>query len=310
MMPPRTPSPEHLRNPSPARLRTPLFAPGDQPRKVEKALASTADAVILDLEDAVTPANKGLARQSVAEILEGLDRPATFVRVNPRDTEWYLDDLAAIVPGGPAGIMLPKCAGPEDLIALDHHLEILEASAGLAIGSLVVLALVTETAASVRRLDDYAAVPARVAAFCFAAEDLSADLGISPRSTDGSLRAPLIAARARMLIAAGAAGVSALDTPFPDPRDPEGLAREAAAAAEDGFAGKILIHPGQIAATEAAFTPPAERIAWAEAVIAGFKAHPGAGTFALNGRMIDRPHLKLARRILAAAGLDAEADAS
>ncbi len=296
-------SPARLRTSSPARLRTPLFAPGDQPRKVEKALASAADAVILDLEDAVMPANKVLARQSVAAVLKGLERPATFVRVNPRDTEWYLADLAAIVPGRPAGIMLPKCTGPEDLIALDHHLESLETSAGLAVGSLAVLALVTETAASVRRLDEYGALPARVRAFCFAAEDLSADLGISPRRADGSLRAPLIAARARMLIAAGALGVLALDTPFPDPRDDEGLAREAAQAAEDGFSGKILIHPGQIAATEAAFTPSASRIDWAKAVIAGFAAHPGAGTFALEGKMIDRPHLKLARRILAAAGL-------
>lgn len=298
-----------LRTPPSARLRTPLFAPGDQPRKVEKALASAADAVILDLEDAVVPANKAQARQSVAAVLADLDRAATFVRVNPRDTEWYLADLAAIVPGRPAGIMLPKCAGPEDLIALDHHLEILETSAGLAVGSLAVLALVTETAASVRRLDDYGALPPRVLAFCFAAEDLSADLGISPRDADGRLRAPLTAARARMLIAAGALGVLALDTPFPDPRDPAGLARELALAAEDGFAGKILIHPGQIAATEAAFTPTAARVAWAKAVIAGFAAHPGAGAFALDGKMIDRPHQKLARRILAAASLADETGA-
>ncbi len=287
---------------APARLRTPLFAPGDQPRKVEKALASEADAVILDLEDAVMPANKSLARQSVAAVLKGLDRPGTFVRVNPRDSEWYLADLAAVVPGRPAGVMLPKCTGPEDLVALDHHLESLETSAGLAVGSLAVLALVTETAASVRRLDDYGPLPARVLAFCFAAEDLSADLGISPRDEEGSLRAPLVQARGRMLIAAGALGVHALDTPFPDPRDSAGLARELARAAEDGFAGKILIHPGQIAATEAAFTPSAARIAWAKAVVAGFAAHHGAGTFALDGKMIDRPHLKLAERILAAAG--------
>ncbi len=305
----RTPSPARLRTPSSARLRTPLFAPGDQPRKVEKALASAADAVILDLEDAVVAANKAAAREAVAALLPRLSRPRVFVRVNPRDSEEYLADLAAIVPGRPAGVMLPKCAGPEDLIALDHHLESLEASAGSPIGGLAVLALVTETAASVRRLDDYGALPARVLAFCFAAEDLSADLGISPRDAEGRLRAPLAQARARMLIAAGALGVLALDTPFPDPRDPAGLQREAEMAAEDGFSGKILIHPGQIAATEAAFTPLRARIQWAEAVIAGFAAHPGAGAFALDGKMIDRPHLKLARRILAAAGLADEAGA-
>lgn len=290
-----------------ARLRSPLFAPGDQPRKVEKALASDADIVILDLEDAVAAANKQTARAAVAARLRAGCRPGTLVRVNPRDTEWYLGDLAAIVSGRPDGIMLPKCAGPADLAALDHHLEILEVAAGLGVGHIAVLALVSETAEAVTRLDAYRLVPARVRAFCFAAEDLSADLGISPRRPDGTLAPPLVAARARLLIAAAACGVAALDTPFPDPRDGAGFAREAAAAAADGFAGKILIHPAQIAPAHAAFTPRPEQVEWAQAVQAGFAAHPEAGTFALAGKMIDRPHLKLAHRILAAAGLGAAA---
>lgn len=285
-----------------SRLRGPLFAPGDQPRKVEKALASDADAVILDLEDAVAAPNKTAARLAVAAQLAAGCRGGTLVRVNPRDTEWYLGDLAAVVPGHPDGIMLPKCAGPEDLTALDHHLEILEASAGLAPGGIAVLALVSETAEAVSRLDLYRAVPPRVRAFCFAAEDLSADLGITPRRADGTFAPPIAAARARLLLAAAACGVAALDTPFPDPRDPDGFAREAQAAAADGFAGKILIHPAQIVPAHAAFTPRPEQIAWAEAVRDGFAANPHSGTFALAGKMIDRPHLKLARRILATSG--------
>jgi citrate lyase subunit beta/citryl-CoA lyase len=284
------------------RLRSPLFAPGDSARKVEKALASEADAVVLDLEDAVGEPNKELARAAVAALLPTLSRPGVFVRVNSRETRWYLADLAAVVPGRPAGLMLPKCAGPEDLWAFEHHLEALETVSGLPVGGIRVLALISENAASVLAMPRYAEIPARVLGFCFAAECLSADLGIAPRRPDGSFAAPLAAARAGLLATAAACGVLALDTPFPDPRDPEGMVREAAVAAVDGFAGKILIHPGQIAPATAAFTPSPARVAWARAVRDGFAARPDAGTFALEGKMIDRPHLRLAMRILDAAG--------
>ena len=284
------------------RLRGPLFAPGDSERKVQKALATDADAVILDLEDAVAAVNKEAARAAVAALLPTLARAGVFVRVNPRGTPWYLADLATVVPCRPAAILLPKCTGPDDLLALDHHLEVLETAAGLPVGGVRVLALVTETAGSLRNLDRYIDPPTRLLAFCFAAEDLSADLGISPRGVEGTYAAPVAAARANMLAAAAACGVMALDTPWPDPRDPEGLRREAAAAAADGFAGKVLIHPAQIAPVHEAFTPAAERLRWARAVRDGFAAHPEAGTFALDGKMIDRPHLKLAQRILQAAG--------
>ncbi len=288
------------------RLRGPLFAPGDSERKVQKALASDADAVVLDLEDAVAEPHKEAARAAVSALLPGVSRPGVFVRVNPRTTRWYLADLAAVVPGRPAAILLPKCTGPADLLALDHHLEALETAAGLPAGGVGVLALVTETAASVLALNQYADPPRRVLAFCFAAEDLSADLGIAPRRPDGTFAAPVAAARAAVLAAAAACGVAALDTPFPDPRDPEGMRRESEAAAADGFAGKVLIHPAQIAPANAAFTPSPERIAWARAVRDGFAARPDAGTFALDGKMIDRPHLKLALRILGAAGEQAD----
>ncbi len=284
------------------RLRSPLFAPGDSARKAEKALAGPADAVILDLEDSVAPAAKDAARAQVAALLPALSRPGVIVRINPRGTEWYLHDLAAVVPGRPAAVMLPKCAGADDLAALDHHLEALEVAAGLAPGSIGVLPIVTETAASVLGLAGMAAAARRALAFCFGAEDLSADLGIPPRRPDQSYPAPVAAARAAVLVAAGAAGIPALDTPWPDPRDPAGLAAEAAAAAADGFSGKLCIHPDQVAAVNAAFTPDAARLDWARRVLAGFAANPQAGVFALDGKMIDRPHLKLAERILAAGG--------
>ena len=285
------------------RLRSPLFEPGDSARKAEKAMASDADCVILDLEDSVAAPAKDAARSQTAAIVEGAGEAARkrlVVRVNPLGTAWYLADLAAVARTAPAAIMLPKCRGSADLVVLDHHLTALEAEAGLTPGGIGVIAIATETAASVAGLPSYAACAPRLIALCFGAEDLSADLGIAPRRSDGRFTAPVAAARAQMLVAAAAAGVPALDTPWPDPRDPDGMAREAAEAAADGFAGKMLIHPGQIEVAHAAFTPPPEQVAWARRVRAAFKAAPDSGVLTLDGKMIDRPHLKLADRILAA----------
>jgi citrate lyase subunit beta/citryl-CoA lyase len=282
------------------RLRNLLFAPGDSARKRDKALAGPADAVVLDLEDAVGPDSKDAARAEVAALLPGRARREVVVRVNGRTTPWYLADLAAVVPGAPAAVMLPKCTGMADIVALDHHLEALEASAGLPRGGIGVLALVTETAASLHGLD-YRGAPSRLLALCFGAEDLSADLGIPPRDGAGAYAAPVRQARAAMLLAAGAAGLPALDTPFPDPRDPAGLQREASAAARDGFAGKLCIHPDQLVPVAAAFTPDSERVAWARRVLAGFAAQQDAGVISLDGQMLERMHLRLAHRVLDAA---------
>ena len=278
------------------KLRSLLFAPGDSERKAVKALGSDSDGVILDLEDSVAPDRKDTARAMVAAMLP-VERPVV-VRVNPRDTRWYLADLVAVVPGRPTALLLPKCTGPHDLLALDHHLEVLETASGLPVGGIGVLALVTETTLSLRSLD-YAGSPKRLLALCFGAEDLSADLGISPRGPGGSYTAPVAAARAAMLLAASQAGVPAIDTPWPDPKDPASMDREAAEAARDGFVGKLCIHPAQIAPANAAFTPSPERVEWASRVAAAFAQAPGAGVLTLDGAMIDQPHLKLARRILA-----------
>lgn len=285
------------------RLRSPLFAPGDSERKMSKAIASNADAVILDLEDSVAAPAKPTARAMVPEVVRAHPGRGLIVRVNPPGTQWYLEDLAAVVPARPAAVMLPKCSGPIDLGTLGHHLEALEVAAGSPVGSIGVVAIVTETAASVFTLGDYGAVASRLLAICFGAEDLSADLGISPRYPDGAYPAPVVLARAQVLVAAGALGVPSIDTPYPDHSDPVGLRREAEAAALDGFAGKILIHPAQIDIVNAAFTPSPEQVRWAERVNGAFTANPDSGVFALDGKMIDRPHWKLAQRILAAAGV-------
>jgi len=284
------------------RLRSPLFAPGDSERKMAKAIASAADAVILDLEDSVAAPAKPTARAMVPEMVRAHPGRDLIVRVNPRGTPWYLADLASVVPARPTAVMLPKCSGPDDLMTLDHHLEVLETAAGAPVGSIGVVAIVTETAGSVFTLGAYAGVASRLLAICFGAEDLSADLGINPRRPDGSYPAPVVLARAQVLVAAGALGIPAIDTPWPDHSDQIGLRREADAAAADGFAGKILIHPAQIEPVNAAFTPSEEQVHWAERVNAAFEANPDAGVFALDGKMIDRPHYKLARRVLEAAG--------
>ena len=277
------------------KLRSLLFAPGDSERKAAKALASEADGVILDLEDSVAPGQKPAARAMVAAMLPV--QQEVVVRVNPPGTPWYLADLAAIVPARPRAIMLPKCTGPADLAALDHHLEALEASAGLPAGGIGILALVTETATSLRSMN-YAGSTPRLLGLCFGAEDLSADLGIAPRGPNG-YPAPVEAARAATLLAAAWAGVPAIDTPWPDPKDPLGMVAEANQAALDGFSGKLCIHPAQIIPANTAFTPAPERVAWARRVEAAFAGSPGSGVLTLDGAMIDQPHLKLARRILA-----------
>jgi citrate lyase subunit beta / citryl-CoA lyase len=281
------------------KLRSLLFAPADSPRKAAKAIASTADAVILDLEDSVGISAKRDARaNAVALLKEYPDR--LVVRINPRDTRWYLEDVAAIVPLRPKAILLPKCTGPADMLALAHQIDVLEVGAGIAAGSVGILALVTETAASLRAMS-YAGVTPRLRGLCFGAEDLSADLGIVGRRPEGTFAAPVALARANVLIAATEAGVPAIDTPWPDPRDPEGMVREATAAALDGFAGKLCIHPDQVAPATAVFTPSAERQQWAKAVCDLLADESAAGVTTLQGKMIDIAHLKLARRILAMA---------
>lgn len=272
-------------------LRSLLFCPGDSARKMEKALAAGADAVVLDLEDAVAPAAKAEARGLVRAALGRPRAGAVIVRVNAADTDLHLDDLAAVVPAGPDAIMLPKCAGAADLRQLADRLDALEAAFGLGRGVIGILPLVTETAAALARLA-YAGVTPRLVALGFAGEDLASDLGVGARA--GGTMNPLLAeARRAVAVAAAASGVPAIDTPFPDPRDPEQLAAEARTAAALGFGGKLCIHPSQIAEVHAAFRPDDAQVRWGQAVIA---ALGDAGVAVVDGRMVDRAHLRLARR--------------
>ena len=280
-----------------------LFVPGDSERKLARAAGSGADALILDLEDSVASSRKASARAMAAEYLGSADPtgPACWVRINPLDTPDALADLAAAVRARPAGIMLPKAEGPEDIVRLGHHLSALEVRDGLAADTIPILPVATETARAVLALYRYAqAVPPRLFGLTWGAEDLSAVLGASNyRRADGRLDATYATVRSLALLAAKACGVAAIDTVYPDFRDTDGLTADTLSARREGFTGRLAIHPDQVAIINAAFSPSAEEVAHAKRVVAAFAADPAAGVISLDGRMLDLPHLKQAQHLLA-----------
>jgi len=280
-------------------IRSFLFVPADSERKLARGLESGADALILDLEDSVAAANRPTARKLAREFLDAhrSDRIQRYVRINPLASGLALDDLAATVAGRPDGILLPKCV-PDDVRTLDHYLLAFEAAAGDPVGVTRIVAIATETPAAVFALGNYAGVSPRLEAITWGAEDLSACIGGNNRTLDGTYDGPYLLARSLCLLAASAAGVAALDTIYTDFRDPEGLKTECAAARRSGFTGKMAIHPAQLAAINETFSTSAAERDWAEKVLAAFAANPDAGTLALDGKMIDKPHLVLARRLL------------
>jgi citrate lyase subunit beta/citryl-CoA lyase len=288
-------------------LRSFLFIPGDSDKKLGKADATGADALILDLEDSVAPVNKPQARTMVRDFLCarpcGQRASELWVRINPLDTDLALGDLAAIVAGAPDGIMLPKANGPEDVRTLSHYLDALEAQAGMEVGSIRILPVATETAISPFRLGDYATAGlSRLAGITWGAEDLSAAIGASTNVDEtGGWALTYRMVRSLTLLAAHAAGVAAIDTLFVDFRDDEGLLASCRAARAEGFSGRIAIHPAQVAGINASFTPSEAEIAHARRIVAAFAE--GAGTVGLDGRMLDIPHLKQAQGVLAQAGL-------
>jgi len=284
---------------APLAARSLLFAPGDSPRKLEKAGLSAADLVIIDLEDAVADSAKADARMAVAAHLNATHRRQPhWVRINPLDTPHALADLAAVVPAKPDGIVLPK-AIRADADRLHHYLEAFEAAAALPLGAIPVFVLATETAAGVFDVGNYAGCP-RLAALSWGAEDSATALGAtSNRDDDGEYDFPYQLFRALCLTGAAAAGVSAIETIHGDFRDAEGLEKMARKARRAGFRGMLAIHPDQVPVINAAFSPSAEEIARAQEVVAAFDANPGAGTVGLNGAMLDLPHLKRAQAVLA-----------
>jgi citrate lyase subunit beta/citryl-CoA lyase len=288
---------------TPLKMRSWLFAPGDSDKKMAKAAGGAADIVIFDLEDAVTPENKALARTTVHDFLQAYagDRRRLWVRVNPLDGPWTLDDLAAIMPARPGGIMLPKVYGRADVERLDHYLAAFEAAHGIEVGSTPVIVLVTETAEAMFRTGDYKGAP-RVVALTWGAEDLADSIGASSnRDPDGSYGFTYELARSLCLLGAAAAGVTAIETIQGDFSDLEGLRVRAEKVRRDGYRGMLAIHPAQVDVINAAFTPTAEEIAEAQAIVDLFAANPGVGAIGYKGGMLDRPYLSRARALLAQA---------
>jgi citrate lyase subunit beta/citryl-CoA lyase len=281
-------------------VRSFLFVPGDSERKQAKALATAADALILDLEDSVDVSQLPAARARVRELLKAntdRSRQQLWVRVNALSSGLLLEDLAAVMPG-PDGIVLPKISHPSEVEEVAHYLSALEVRESRTLGSTRLLVIATETPRAVLTLPEYRA-SVRLTALTWGSEDLGAALGVTARvDSDGVPTLTFQLARASCLLTAAAIGVQAIDGVYVDFRDGEGLARQAEAARRDGFSGKLAIHPDQVDAINAAFTPTQEEIAYARRIIAAFAAAPGAGVVSLDGQMIDRPHWVQARRIL------------
>ncbi|HVY85862.1 MAG TPA: CoA ester lyase [Caulobacterales bacterium] len=281
--------------------RSLLFVPGDRPERLEKALASGADVIILDLEDSVSAANKAKARTDVLQSL-GVDRRGVkcFVRINPLSSEPASADLDAVMPGRPDGVVLPKAEGARSIALLARHLDAAEQRHHIPPGETVILPIATETPAAIFKLGEYGGVTSRLMGLTWGAEDLPAAVGASAaRESDGRYTPPLELARSLALFGATAAGVAAIETVYPAFKDLDGLATYAARGARDGFSGMMAIHPSQVSIINAAFTPSDEQIAHAKAVVDAFAAQPGAGVVALDGAMLDAPHLAQAKRILA-----------
>ena len=283
-------------------FRSLLFVPGDSERKLAKAEATGADAVVLDLEDAVEASRLPQAREMVRQYLEARSgrRQAIWVRINPLTSGLALDDLAAIVRGAPDGILLPKVAGPSAIEALAGYLDALEARDGVARGSVGIIPVATEVPDALFTLGNYKNSSPRLQGLTWGAEDLSAALGAATnRQEDGEYEFTYKLARSLCLLGAHAAGVRAIDTICGNFRDDAGLRKEAALARKAGFSGKIAIHPDQVAVINEIFTPAPEAVEKARAIVAAFAAAPDAGVASLDGKMIDRPHLAWAQRLLA-----------
>ncbi len=290
------------------RLRSLLFVPGDSEKKYLKARDSAADALILDLEDSVAPSRKAEARAAVAAMLDdrATCRPAFFVRVNPLDTGLTDDDMAAVVKPGLDGLVIPKAEGLHDIVRISAELDALEARAGMAGGTVKLVVIATETPAAMFNLGSYAQGHPRLAGLTWGAEDLGAAVGATAnKDGDGNWTMPYQIARAQCLFAAAAAGVLPIDTLHADFRDAAGLEASCRVSRRDGFLGRLAIHPEQVETINRCFSPSDAEIAEARKVIDAFAANPDAGTLGIDGKMYDIPHLKAARKTLAAAGLAA-----
>jgi len=284
--------------------RSMLFVPGDSERKIEKSRTSGADAIVLDLEDSVSPERKTFARDLVASTVANNIYPATtavWVRINSLSAPGALHDLAAVVSARPTGILQPKVDGPSDVNRLSLYLDALEVREGIPLGSTEILPVVTETARAPFSLGHYQdAGLTRLMGLTWGAEDLSAAIGAFANTDEvGRWSLTYRTVRSLTLLAAKACGVQLIETLYADFKDMAGLHSSCVAARREGFTGRFAIHPDQVATINQAFTPGPEEIAFAERVVAAFAERPDAGTLGLDGRMLDRPHLDQARLVLA-----------
>ena len=282
--------------------RSLLFAPADSDRKMEKASASGADLVILDLEDSVSETRKTVARDAALAFLHATpdrSKRELWVRINALSSPQGLPDLAAIIAGRPDGIMLPKPDSGADVTLLDNYLSALETVAGLPVGGIKIIPVATETAPSLFALGTYAKASPRMTLMTWGAEDIAAVVGASANRDENGVYDPLYElARTLCLAAAANADAAAIDTVYTNFRNPVGLEEECRRVRRAGFQGKIAIHPDQIAIINDAFTPKPEEIAFAKRVVDAFAANPGMGTVGMEGKMIDIPHLKQSKKII------------
>jgi citrate lyase subunit beta / citryl-CoA lyase len=287
-------------------MRSLLFIPADDEKKLAKGLLSGADALLIDLEDSIALSRKTEARKIaatfIAEARKSETCPRLLVRVNAHGTGMVSDDLDAVMPAGPDGIMLPKSQSGDDVSLLSAKLAVREAESGLPDGQTRIIAIATETARSLFHMGTYVGISARLSGLTWGAEDLSADLGAeTARLDNGSYTDPYRLAKSLCLFAANAAEAVPIDTVYTSFRDLDGLRLESESSRRDGFMAKMAIHPAQVAVINAVFTPTEQAVARARRIVDFFSANPDAGVTGIDGEMIDRPHVRRAQRILAAA---------
>ena len=282
-------------------LKSLLFVPGDSEKKLAKAASTGADALLLDLEDAVSQDRLPIARGLVLDYLKSHDRSSqqVWVRINPLNTPLSLPDLVAVMPGKPDGIVLPKPLNASDVLQLDHFLSALEQHEGIKAGHTRILPVATEVAGALFSLNTYAGCSARLAGLTWGADDLATAVGASTNKKDnGEFDDTFVLARSLCLLAAAHAGVQAIDTLSVDFRRADSLQADVQRAKRQGFSGKLAIHPDQVANINAGFTATPEELQHAQRIVDAFAQAGGAGAVQLDGKMVDKPHLTQALRLL------------
>lgn len=284
-------------------MRSWLFIPATSPTKLAKAPRLGADVVIVDLEDAVAEESKAGARHAACEFLANHRKGCGFarwVRINGLDTPHWREDLVAVMPSAPDGVIVAKASGPEQVQLLASEVYELEQHNRIEHGAVRIIPQVGESAAGALAIPTFLEnLHPRIAGFTWGAEDLATSLGATRKQDEnGGWTDAMRLVRATVLLTARARGLMAIDTVHSDFRDVPGMERAAVAARGDGFTGMLAIHPAQVAVINAAFEPSESELAQARAIVDLFAQNPGAGALAHNGRMVEKPHLEQARRLL------------